>query len=236
MRPGRQARIERGVGVLEHHLHALAVRAHRRRCRECVMSSPSRRIVPAVGSIRRSSSLPTVDLPQPDLPTRHSVSPGSIAKLTPSTALTSATVRASRPRCSGKCFFRSSTSTTGRHARAPPVGEHALGLVAGDHMAAADRAQRRRLDAAALDRVGAARREGAALDRLAQRRHDAGDLGEAALAVLRPQPRDRGHQAARVGMRRAVEQLGGRRPPRPCGPHTSRSRAGRSRPRRRDRA
>ena len=51
------------------------------------MSSPSSRIVPSVGSSRRSSSLPTVDLPQPDSPTRHSVSPGLIAKLTPSTAL-----------------------------------------------------------------------------------------------------------------------------------------------------
>ena len=173
------------------------------------MSSPSSRIVPSVGSSRRSSSLPTVDLPQPDSPTRHSVSPGLIAKLTPSTALTSATERASRPRCSGKCFFRSATSTTGLMRR-PAGREHALGLVAGDDMAAADRAQLRRLDAAARDRVGAARREGAAFDRLAQRRHDAGDFGEAALAVLRAQARDRGHQAARVGMRRAVEQLGGR--------------------------
>ena len=55
------------------------------------MSSPSSRIVPSVGSSRRSSTLPTVDLPQPDSPTRHSVSPGLIAKLTPSTAFTIAT-------------------------------------------------------------------------------------------------------------------------------------------------
>ena len=77
----------------------------------CVMSSPSRRIVPSLGSSRRNSSLPTVDLPQPDSPTRHSVSPGLIAKLTPSTAFTIAALRPKNPALSAKCFFRLSTST-----------------------------------------------------------------------------------------------------------------------------
>ena len=45
------------------------------------MSSPSKRTRPAVGSIRRSSSRPVVDLPQPDSPTRPSVSPAPIAKI-----------------------------------------------------------------------------------------------------------------------------------------------------------
>ena len=40
-----------------------------------VMSVPSKTIVPAVGSMSRSSSRPTVVLPQPDSPTRPSVSP-----------------------------------------------------------------------------------------------------------------------------------------------------------------
>ena len=148
------------------------------------MSSPSSRIVPSVGSIRRSSSLPTVDLPQPDSPTRHSVSPGLIAKLTPSTALIQ------RDRAREQAALQREMLLQARRLRRPGScgdrrREHALGLVAGDDVAVADRAQLRRLDAAALDRVGAARRERAALDRLAQRRHDAGDLGEAALAVLR---------------------------------------------------
>ena len=45
------------------------------------MSVPSNMIVPAVGSIRRSSSRPTVVLPQPDSPTRPSVSPRRIVEV-----------------------------------------------------------------------------------------------------------------------------------------------------------
>ena len=50
------------------------------------MSSPSTRIVPAVGSSSFSSVRPTVDLPQPLSPTRPSVSPRPIVNDTPSTA------------------------------------------------------------------------------------------------------------------------------------------------------
>src|SRR5712692_2518247 len=190
-----------------------------------VMSSPARRIVPAVGSIRRSTSLPTVDLPQPDSPTRHRVSPGAMAKLTPSTARTCASAAPNSFRLSKKYFLRLSTSRIGAGAgalmrprplifrssmifsenRYPLFGimlEHALGLVAGDHVAGADRAQLRRLGAAALERIAAARRERAADDRLAQRRHDAGNFREAPLARRAAKARDRGHQAARIGMRR----------------------------------
>ena len=39
------------------------------------MSTPLSSMVPAVGSSRRVMLLATVDLPQPDSPTRHSVSP-----------------------------------------------------------------------------------------------------------------------------------------------------------------
>ena len=46
-----------------------------RRVGRCVMSSPSKRTVPPVGSSRRVSSRPVVDLPQPDSPTTPSVSP-----------------------------------------------------------------------------------------------------------------------------------------------------------------
>jgi hypothetical protein len=51
-------------------------------------SRPSKRTVPASGSISRSTSRLTVDLPQPDSPTSASVLPASTVKLTPSTALT----------------------------------------------------------------------------------------------------------------------------------------------------
>ena len=171
------------------------------------MSSPSSRIVPSVGSSRRSSSLPTVDLPQPDSPTRHSVSPGLIAKLTPSTALTQRDRARQQPAPQREMLLQAGDFDDRAHAATAVASTRSASWQA-TTCAVADRAQFRRLDAAALDRIGAARREGAALDRLAQRGHDAGDLGETALAVLRLQPRDRGHQAARIGMRRAVEQLG----------------------------
>ena len=64
------ARVERGVGVLEDDLHAPAQRRSRvagesGRCR-----CPRRRTRPPVGSIRRRTERPSVDLPQPDSPTR----------------------------------------------------------------------------------------------------------------------------------------------------------------------
>jgi hypothetical protein len=43
------------------------------------MSWPSKRIAPRVGCSSRSTVRPSVDLPQPDSPTRPSVSPGAIA-------------------------------------------------------------------------------------------------------------------------------------------------------------
>ena len=49
-------------------------------------SWPSKRMLPADGSMSLKISRPVVDLPQPDSPTRPSTSPRSIVKLTPSTA------------------------------------------------------------------------------------------------------------------------------------------------------
>ncbi|OLT31122.1 hypothetical protein BJF79_08990 [Actinomadura sp. CNU-125] len=53
-----------------------------------VTSSPSKSIVPLVTSTSRSSARPMVLLPDPDSPTRPSVSPGRRSKLTASTAFT----------------------------------------------------------------------------------------------------------------------------------------------------
>ena len=58
----------------------------RRRTRSASASSdltflPSKWISPEVGSIRRSTQRPVVDLPQPDLPTSPRVSPGSMVKI-----------------------------------------------------------------------------------------------------------------------------------------------------------
>src|SRR6266702_117804 len=62
----------------------------RRRARICAEEAggsgwPSKRISPAVGSTRRKSMRATVLLPEPDSPTRPSVSPGMMANDTSST-------------------------------------------------------------------------------------------------------------------------------------------------------
>jgi hypothetical protein len=50
------------------------------------MSTPSSATLPEVGSSSRITVFATVDLPQPDSPTRHSVSPRAMSNDTPSTA------------------------------------------------------------------------------------------------------------------------------------------------------
>src|SRR6185369_11318752 len=62
---------------------------------------------PEVGSIKRSRQRPTVDLPQPDSPTRPSVSPAKISNDTPSTARTTSVEPST-----GKCLTRPLTLTS----------------------------------------------------------------------------------------------------------------------------
>ncbi len=50
------------------------------------MSTPSKTIEPALGRYRPTTQRATVDLPQPDSPTRAKVLPRGMSKLTPSTA------------------------------------------------------------------------------------------------------------------------------------------------------
>ena len=76
-----------------------------------VISSPPNRMRPDVGSSNRTTTRPRVDLPQPDSPTSPRVSPSSIARLTRSTAWTSAVVRCMIPLFTGKDLTRSSIST-----------------------------------------------------------------------------------------------------------------------------
>ena len=60
-------------------------------------SVPSNQTSPAVGSISRRMQRPVVDLPQPDSPTRPSVSPAAMSKLTRSTACTRSSSRENSP-------------------------------------------------------------------------------------------------------------------------------------------
>ena len=102
-----QARIERGVAVLEHHLHVAAQLAQREpaapRPRPRRRRSARRHRAGSGACSRRAS----VDLPQPDSPTMPSVSPLSTTNDTSSTARTLPIFRLNRPPRMGKCLLRS---------------------------------------------------------------------------------------------------------------------------------
>src|SRR6266545_7568164 len=113
----------------------------RRRCRSDRLSSavtfcPSKVTSPDVGSIRRRMQRPVVDLPQPDSPTRPSVSPFWIVNEMSSTAWTRATSREKSPPRIGKYFLRFLTLSSGVSA----MGGNPLPLVepAGDFVARLD--------------------------------------------------------------------------------------------------
>ena len=109
----------------------------RRRPRSCPLErrarSPPRNITcPPVGSVRRRTARPSVDLPQPDSPTRPRVSPGKMSIETPSTALT--TRRTGEPPTSlsqavppprSKCTFNSRIEISGSR---PSPGAAACGV------------------------------------------------------------------------------------------------------------
>ncbi len=73
-------------------------------------STPSKRTEPLVASRSRIIARPMVLLPQPDSPTRPSVSPRRTWKVTPSTALTDSLVVLKMPARTWKWTLRSSTS------------------------------------------------------------------------------------------------------------------------------
>src|ERR687890_1761272 len=93
-------------------------------------------ICPSVGFSSATSSFDTVDLPQPDSPTRPTVSPRCMVRSTPSTARTWPMVRLKTiPWVSGKYFFRPRISSSfSPEVDAPVVGsdtEDLLAVVAG---------------------------------------------------------------------------------------------------------
>src|SRR5216683_3898150 len=105
---------------------------------------------------------PSVDLPQPDSPTRPNVSPFLISRSTPSTACTCAVVRCSTPEATGNHVFSPRTDTSGSevvHARfsctASALGTFQLHAGLGDpargELRVADPGQRRDIARAAFD-------------------------------------------------------------------------------------
>ena len=121
------ARIERGVGVLEDHLHRArrrhALAAGKRAGRRGRSGRESAAAAPMMASAR-------VDLPQPDSPTRPRHSPGFTSRLTPSTAFSVLTPpRSALPTV--KWTARSSSWSSGSAmVMAPhqPVGRQGRGL------------------------------------------------------------------------------------------------------------
>src|SRR5829696_8928246 len=171
----------------------------------CVISRPLRRIVPAVGSSSRMTQLPTVVLPLPDSPTRPTISPGAIVKLTPSTACT---VPPPPVSCepTWKCLTRSSTSRTG--ARVPPsVIPRSPRVEARDEVARPDLPQLRELRT--CDLVGARTTVGehARLRQLSQRRDASRDFLQAAGHRGRARSWNGAEEPDRVRVLRRREQL-----------------------------
>jgi hypothetical protein len=82
----RHARVQRGEGILEDHLEVLALLAQRLSVQPGEVDTLEEHLTRR----RRGSRVSTrasVDFPHPDSPTRPTVSPARISKLTPSTAL-----------------------------------------------------------------------------------------------------------------------------------------------------
>jgi hypothetical protein len=75
-----------------------------RRREKPVMSWPLKMILPSVGTSSLMTVRPSVVLPQPDSPTRPSVSPARSDRSTPSTAWTWPTRRLKTPAVIGKCL------------------------------------------------------------------------------------------------------------------------------------
>ena len=181
--PADMRGFERGVGILEDDLQVL------RRWRICsadsvVSSSPSSCTEPEVGSIRRTTDLAVVVLPQPDSPTSASVSPRATVNETSSTAWIGGGAWPNQRLGREVVLAQLLDREQGRGAH----GAASSGTCSAMRPSAATKQatpwprgvgeERRLLDAAARLGVAAARREGAAAAELVRRRHHARDLGE----------------------------------------------------------
>src|SRR5947209_1534653 len=149
------------------------------------MSSPSKRIVPAVGVSCSRISLEVVVLPQPDSPMTPRVSRASTAKSIPSTALTQPIRRRGKTAVvTRKCLVSPSTSSNGGDMKVL-FGWLALrhGAPAPRRPPGADPQLDRLLAGAARHRLGAARVKGTARGQRSEIRRMAGDGEQRFLAA-----------------------------------------------------
>ena len=203
------ARIERGERVLEDDLD-VAPHAPHLRAAQCGQLDAVELDRPDVGLTSWRMARPVVDFPQPDSPTRPSVSPSEMVKETPDTACTAPTVwRTKVPPRNGNCFdevgdleqrlpvgpCRRLSSDPCRSPRPSwhravdhAVGEHhavvaapdRLGVVAGRHVLAGSRGHRGDDRQLGLDRLAQLGGERAA------RCEGAADRGRPAWRVASP--------------------------------------------------
>ena len=179
--------------------------AMRSRPRARVTSTPSTRIWPSVGSSRRTMVRPSVDLPQPDSPTRPSVRPASTRKATPSTARTWPIVRRSRGERTGKYVLRSLHLEQRAHTALRLRLVRLDRKEAAGAMAGRERIERRHGIGAARSRARATVAKAAA-GRPVERRGDrALDRDQPVLLAI--EARDRAQQRIGVGVPRRAEQL-----------------------------
>ncbi len=244
---GVEPRIERGIRILEHHLHLAAMRAHRALAQAghfgVAEPDAGRRSARSGAGWSCRPSICRIRIRRPGTAFRRR----SMAKDTPSTALILAGDARSTPRSTGKYFFKFSTRSTVAHDC-----QHPLDLPSTPRMGAG-LCRRRGAAAQCLAPIAAVGRlfwqRGAAKPQrgakaqpaprpaggLAQRGHHALDFAQAprsyclaARAELRPSGRAcRDAAGGRTTPRLSL--------PRPCARHTSRPRAALFRRSRRDR-
>ena len=177
-------------------------------------SDPRPRSAPRRGRLDQRGRRPVVDLPQPDSPTRPSVSPAAIAKLTPSTARTVDVRPTSSPVTGSPCRDRTSSSVPSAVTAPPPRrGAASARRVRSTRTVRRPALAQRRAFSGCTSpcRSQAARREPAARRRASGRRPRRRSPS-AARARRALEPGQRAEQRLGVGVLRRAEQGGGRRP------------------------
>src|SRR5262245_1139615 len=183
-----------------------------RRCRRIsdgdtlVISAPCRWIVPDVGSISLTIMRAAVDLPHPDSPTMLRVLPASTANEMPSTARTEPCRPLNKPRRTGKCLTRPSTSRIGAVSAMHCI-RGTFGVPAGREMRWCQLAKRRCGRAALIGRQHAARGKSATGKVRSECRQRAGDLGKPGLLLAwrAVEPGHRAQESHGVGVTRVPE-------------------------------
>ena len=219
--------VERRVGVLEDHLHgplvgraALGDRCRRRSCRPASTSPP------ASGAWMPSIALASVDLPEPDSPTRPSVSPSARPRSTPTSAGIDVALLPERLR---HVVDRSTISVPSDGASAIGPGSllgdlvDPVGVVAAGEVAVADIDQLGRRPSRQMSVASGQRSTNTHVGRsapdLGQR---AGDGGQRLLGLAHAVAGQAAQQPDRVRVLRVVEHLVAPGPPRRSCRRTSR--------------